>query len=87
MDSPKTPTAALHIVEEDGPALGPYLNHSKLLLFIRSGDDASRSSLPLDIPMAQQGLSQLGGPIGPPDFCKVVFRARLQKLKASLGAM
>ena len=85
--SPDDLAAALHIVEEEAPALGLHLNHSKSLLFIPPGADASWSTLPPDIPIARRGFSLLGCPIGPPDFCEECFRARLQKLNVSLGAL
>ena len=49
--------------------------------------DASQSPLPPDIPIIHRGFSPLSCPIGPLDFCKEVFQARLAKVKASLDAL
>ena len=79
--------AALRIVEADGLALGLHLNHSKSLLYVPPGEDASQSPLPPDIPMVRRGFSLMGCPIGPPGFCEEVFSARLRKLKVSMETL
>ena len=85
--SPEDLAVALRIVEEEGPALGLHVNHSKSLLFIPPDADASQSTLLADIPIARRGFTLLGCPIGPPEFCEEALGARLQKLKASLGVL
>ena len=57
--SPDKLSAALNIIERDGPAVGLNLNRSKSLLFVPKEEDASISPLPLDIPVASQGLPLL----------------------------
>ena len=87
MGHPEDLAAALHIVERNGPSLGLHLNRSKSLLFIPEEADASQSPLPSDIPTTCHCFSLLGCPIGTPDFCEEVFRSRLLKVRASLGAL
>ena len=87
MGHPEDLAAALHIVERDGPYLGLHLNRSKSLLFIPEEADPYQSPLPTDTPTTHRGFSLLGCPIGPPDFCEEVFRSRLVKVRASLGAL
>ena len=79
--------AALQIIESVGPSLGLHLNRSKSLIYIPENVDASTSPLPAEIPTTRCGFILLGYPIGPPDYCEEVFRARVEKLKASLMAL
>ena len=58
--SPEDLAVALRIVEEEGPALGLHVNHSKSLLFIPPDADASQSTLLSDIPIARRGFTLLG---------------------------
>ena len=64
--SPSDLLEALKIVEEDGPACGLHLIHSKSLLYISKDADTSLNTLPSDIPTAREGFNLLGAPIGPP---------------------
>ena len=55
--SPESLSAALGIIEKEGPKLGLHLNRRKSLLFIPKECDASSSPLPSDVPVAQGGGS------------------------------
>ena len=70
MGSPRDLAAALDIVEKEGPSLGLHLNRGKSLLFIPEEEDVSISTLPPEIPVAREGFTLLGCPIGPPSFCE-----------------
>ena len=85
--SPESLSAALGIIEKEGPKLGLHLNRRKSLLFIPKECDASSSPLPSDVPVAQGGFTLLGCPIGPPSYCEDILRARIDKIKQSLAAL
>ena len=87
MGSPEDLTAALNIVEAEGPALGLHLNRSKSLLFIPQEEDSTVSSLPSEIPITRQGFTLLGCPIGPPSFCEASLLHQVEKIKATLGRL
>ena len=77
-------SAALHIVESEGPSVGLHLNRSKSLLFIPSTCDSSLSTLPPEIPIVRNGFCLLGCPIGPCSFCEEVLLDRVKKIRVSL---
>ena len=87
--SPADLAAALQIIEEAGPDVGLNLNRSKSLLYIPEGTDAASSSSPLppEIPIARQGISVLGCPIGAQNFCEETFQKRVDKIKPSLSVL
>ena len=80
-------SAALHIVERDGPSVGLHLNRGKSQLFVPRESDASRSSLPPDIPITREGFCLLGCPIGPLSFCEKVCQDRVAKIGVSLKTL
>ena len=75
--SPSDLLEALKIVEEDGPARGLHLNHSKSLLYIPKDADTSLNTLPSDIPTAREGFNL---PIGPPSYCEAKMMKRIEKV-------
>ena len=85
MGSPEDLTAALNIVEAEGPALGLHLNRSKSLLFIPQEEDSTVSSLPSEIPITRQGFTLLGCPIAPPSFCEASLLHQVERIKAALN--
>ena len=84
---PRDLSAALHIVESEGPSVGLHLNRGKSLLYIPSSCDASLSPLPPDVPVSHEGFCLLSCPIGPPDFCEEVLQDRVKKIKGSLAVL
>ena len=80
-------SAALCIVESEGPSVGLHLNRGKSLVFIPRGCDASQSPLPSDVPVTHAGFCLLGSPIGPPSFCEEVLQDKVSKIKESLGVL
>ena len=84
MGPPEGLSAALDIVERDGPSLGLHLNRGKSLLIIPSQCDASQSPLPPDIPVISGGFCLLGCPIGPPSYCEEVLQVRISRIRESL---
>ena len=80
-------SAALHIVESEGPSVGLHLNREKSLLFIPSDCDASSSSLPPEVPVVRGGFCLLGCPIGPSSFCEEVLQDRVGRIRESLGVL
>ena len=80
-------SAALHIVESEGPSVGLHLNREKSLLFIPSDCDASFSSLPPEVPVVGGGFCLLGCPIGPSSFCEEVLQDRVERIRESLGVL
>lgn len=87
MGQPDVLSTALWVVERVGPSLGLHLNHTKSLLFVPSQCDASRSPLPSDIPLRQDGFCLLGCPISPPSFCEEVLQSRIHKIKKCLEVL
>ena len=85
--SPSELTAALSIVEQEGPSRGLNLNHSKSLLYIPDDTDPSNNPLPPDIPITRGGFSLLGCPIGPSSFCDSTFSTKVEKVKESLARL
>ena len=79
-------SAALHIVESEGPSVGLHLNREKSLLFIPSDCDASSSSLPPEVLVVRGGFC-LGCPIGPSSFCEEVLQDRVGRIRESLGVL
>ena len=75
--SPGDLSAALRIVETEGPSVGLHLNRGKSLLFIPRDCDASLSPLPLEVPVARAGFCLLGCPLAPPPSVRRCFRPRL----------
>ena len=80
-------SAALEIVEREGPSLGLYLNRGKSLLYIPNQCDAAKSTLPPDVPVTRGGFCLLGCPIGPPSFCEEVLQARVAKIRECLDVL
>ena len=80
-------SAALDIIERDGPPLGLHLNRAKSLLFVPSQCDSSQSSLPPDIPVTSEGFCLLGCPIGPPSYCEEIVQARITRIREFLAAL
>ena len=80
-------SAALEIVEREGPSLGLYLNRGKSLLYIPNQCDAAKSTLPSDVPVTRGGFCLLGCPIGPPSFCEEVLQARVAKIRECLDVL
>ena len=72
--------ATLQIIEDTGPSLGLHLNRSKSLIHIPDNADASTFPLPAEIHTTRRDPA-------PPDYFEEVFRARVEKLKASLVAL
>ena len=77
--SPKDLSAALQIVETDGPSVGLHLNRGKSLLFSPKASDISKSPVPPEVPVTHAGFYLLGCPIGPPSFCKEVLQDKIRK--------
>ena len=84
---PEGLSAALDIIERDGPPLGLHLNRAKSLLFVPSQCDSSQSSLPPDIPVTSGGFCLLGCPIGPPSYCEEIVQARITRIWECLAAL
>ena len=84
---PESLSAALDIIERDGPSLGLHLSRAKSLLYAPSQSDASQSLLPPGIPITSGGFSLLGCPIGPPSYCEEVLQSRITKVRESLVAL
>ena len=82
--SPGDLSAALHIVESEGPAVGLHLNRGKSLVYIPEGCDASLSPLPPEVPVTRVGFCLLGCPIGPPPYCEEVLEDRVSRIRESL---
>ena len=83
-------SAALHIVERDGPSvplLASISTEASPSSLSRKGCVASLSPLPPEVPVTREGFSLLGCPIGPPSFCEEVLQGRVSKLKESLGLL
>ena len=87
MGSPQDLTAALRIIEEEGPSVGLHLNRGKSLLFIPAAADSTQSTLPSEIPITRNGFSLLGCLIGLPSFCEEVFHKRVSKVRPCMGAL
>ena len=80
-------SAALHIVERDGPSvplLASTSTEASPSSLSRKGCVASLSPLPPEVPVTREGFSLLGCPIGPPSFCEEVLQGRVSKLKEYL---
>ena len=84
---PRDLSAALHIVETEGPPVGLHLNRGKSLLFVPRDCDASLSPLPPEVPVTRAGFCLLGCPIGPPSFCEQVLQDRVVKIRQALGVL
>ena len=82
--SPEDLSAALKIIEEDGPQKGLHLNRSKSLLYIPADGDASLNTLPVEIPVARVGFSLLGSPIGPASYCESTTSQRVAKIHTAV---
>ena len=78
--SPSDLLEALKIVEEDGPARGLHLNHSKSHLYIPKDADTSLNTLPSDILTVREGFNLLGAPIGPTSYCEAKMMKRIEKV-------
>ena len=84
---PRDLSAALHIVETEGPSVGLHLNRGKSLLFVPRDCDASLSPLPAEVPVTRAGFCLLGSPIGPPSFCEQVLQDRIVEIREALGVL
>ena len=82
--SPGDISAALQIIESDGPSVGLHLNRGKSLLSIRRDCDASHSPLPPEVPVTRAGFCLLGCPIGPASLCEGVLQDRVAKTRECL---
>ena len=82
--SPEDLSAALRIVESEGPSIGLHFNLTKSLLFIPSTSDSSLSTLPPEVPVVRNGFCLLGCLIGPPTFCEEVLQDSVERIKVSL---
>ena len=71
--APDNLALALQIIERDGPCYGLQLNRSKSLLNVSDCGDVGVNPLASDIPVAREGFSYLGCPIGSPTFCHSVL--------------
>ena len=78
--SPSDLSLALSIVEQEGPPRGLRLNRAKSLLFSPSPTSPISNPLPPEIPLADEGFSLLGCPIGPPSFCNAALLKRVEKV-------
>ena len=79
--SPKDLSAALQIVETDGPSVGLHLQRGKSILFSPKAFDISKSPLPPEVSVTHAGFCLLGCP---PSFCKEVLQDRIVKIRKSL---
>ncbi len=87
MGSPDNLAAALHIIESLGPSrITPQLEQIPPLHPRISGRPIL-STLLKSPPLAGFFFSFLGCPVGPPDYCEVVFQVRLAKLQTTLDAV
>ena len=84
---PESLSAALNIIEREGPSLDLHLNRSKSLLAVPSQCDSSNSSLPSDIPVTRGGFCLLGCPIGPTPYCEEVLQDRITGIRKSLATL
>ena len=85
--SPSDLASALSIIEREGPSRGLRLNRAKSLLF-RSGSTSPNSNpLPPDIPVADEGFSLLGCPVGPSHFCNRSVLSRVERVKECLSKL
>ena len=82
--SPDDLLRALKIVEEHGPARGLNLNRLKSLLYIPEEADISHNPLPVEIPITRSGFCLLGSPVGPPHFCELTVRKRVERIRSSV---
>ena len=82
---PEGLSAALDIIERDGPSLGLHLNKSKSLLVVPSQCLYSNSSLPSDIPVTRGEFCLLGCPIGPKPYYEEVLQDRISGIRKSLA--
>ena len=80
-------SAALAIVEEDGPARGLHLNRGKSLLYIPGNASSDHNPLPSDIPVNRVGFDLLGSPVGPPSFCEESMLKRVRKVQDVLDRL
>ena len=77
-------TAALVIVEEDGPGRGLKLNRRKSLLYIPEDASSVVNSLPSEIPSVRSGFDLLGSPIGLRSHCEASMLKRVEKVQEIL---
>ena len=87
MGPPGDLSAALHIVDRDGPSvplLASTSTEASLSSLSRKGCFASLSPLSPEVPVTRERFSLLGCPIGPPSFWEEVLQGRVSKLKESL---
>ena len=78
--SPSDLSLALSIIEQEGPPRGLRLNRAKSLLFSPSPTSPISNLLPPEIPLADEGFSLLGCPMGPPSFCNAALLKRVEKV-------
>ena len=77
-------SAALAIIEEEGPRRGLHLNRSKSLLYIPEQSSSSHNPLPHDIPITRGGFILLGSP---PTHCEQTMMARVEKIQDILARL
>ena len=77
-------SAALAIIEEDGPSRGLKLNRKKSLLYIPEDASFVANPLPPEIPFVRSGFDLLGSPIGPPSHCEASMMKRVLKVQEIL---
>ena len=80
-------SAALAIIEEEGPRRGLHLNRSKSLLYIPEQSSSSHNLLPHDTPITRRGFDLLGSPTGPPTHCEQTMMARVEKIQDILARL
>ena len=75
--------AALSIIEAEGPPRGLLLNRSKSLI-VAPADSSVNHPLLSNIPVASEGFSLLGSPLGSPEYCLMSALARIKKVQDGL---
>ena len=78
--SPSDLTLALSIIEQEGPPRRLRLNRAKSLFFSPNPTSAISNTLPTEIPLADEGFSLLGRPMGPPSICNATLLKRVEKV-------